>query len=351
MRVVFITQAVNREDPVLPHTPRWIEALATRPDVERVAVLALRTGRAALPANVDVYCFGRSNRAAALAAFYRGVARALRSRPDVFFVHQGGPYPGLLLPVRLLARIPVVQWKTHGVISRAMTFYARRCDDLVFTATPASFPLRLPNVRVVGHGIDTEAFRPAAAPRVGDLIAVGRIAPMKRVEEMVRAVEHANRTYGAAYRLDVYGPTLPGDGAYAARVERLIDRLGAGDRVRLHGPVRHDRLAGLINGHRAGLNFTGHDAADKAALEVMACGLPVVSTNASIAELLPPSVAPLVVADWRSTEAQGAAIHALLARPDAELAALGARLRAVIVAEHGVDRLFDRILVELRTLA
>jgi glycosyltransferase involved in cell wall biosynthesis len=349
LSVVFISQAVDRDDPVVPHTLRWIEALARKPSVGHTSVLALRTGRYELPGNVDVYRFGRSNRLATLLAFYRGVLRSLHRRPDFFFVHQGGPYPLLLVPFRTLSRIPIVQWKAHSVITRTMAFYARRCDDLIFTATRASVPMSIPKVRVVGHGIDTHVFCCKPRARVGDLIAVCRIAPTKRIEQMVRAVAHANRTYGTGYRLDVYGPTLPGDEAYAAGIEALIDSLGARAWVALRGPVLHERVPDLLNGNRACLNFT-QGAIDKSALEAMACGLPVISTNDAVAETIPSELVPLLVTDKQNTEAQAQTIHSLLTRPESELARLGERMRAVVVADHSVDRLFDRILEDVGTL-
>src|SRR4051794_20405260 len=110
-RVVFICQAVDEDDPVLPTTVRWIESLAGKDGVDRVKVLALRCGRFDLPGNVEVECFGHPNRIRALAAFYRGVMRSLRDRPDLFFIYQGGPYPLLLMPPKLLRGIPIVHWK------------------------------------------------------------------------------------------------------------------------------------------------------------------------------------------------------------------------------------------------
>jgi glycosyltransferase involved in cell wall biosynthesis len=343
--VVFICQAVDRDDPVLASTVGWIEALAAKPSVDRVRVLALRTGRHDLPGDVTVHRFGRRSSLPRLVAFYRELARALRPRPDLFFVYQGGPYPLLLLPPKLLLGIPVVQWKAHPVITRAMAFYARWCDDLVFTSTAAAFPMDLPNVRPVGQGIDPEVFRLEDGPLAGDLITVSRVSPRKRVEEMVTAVAHANREFGTQYRLDVYGPTLPGDEAYLARVEGLIDRLEVRDRVTLHGPVSHARLPALLNGHRAFLNFA-ETALDRSVIEAMACGLPVISTNDSVIDIMPADARPALITDKRSTERQAAAIHELLRRPRAETEALGRRMRALVVAEHSIERLFDRILEE-----
>lgn len=349
VRVVFICQALDRDDPVLATTVRWITELARRESVDHVAVLALRAGRYELPNIVDVKRFGRSSRLATLASFYRALASALRPRPDLFFVHQGGPYPLLLLPFKLLTGVPIVQWKAHPVIGRAMSFYARRCDDLVFTAARASFPMDLSKLRVVGHGIDTELFRPQDRPPAGDLVATGRIAPRKRIDQMIKAVAHANRSYGTGYRLNVYGATLPGDESYAASLDELIDGLEARDWVTLHGPLQQERLPTVLNGHRASLNFS-ETAIDKSALEAMACGLPVVSTNESVAEVMPSDLRPILVPDKASTELQAATIHRLLEKPEAEIAQLGKRMRDLVIADHSIERLFDRILEEVETL-
>jgi glycosyltransferase involved in cell wall biosynthesis len=348
-RVVFICQAVDEDDPVLPTTVRWIESLARKPGIDQIKVLALRSGRYDLPANVEVERFGRSNRLATSAAFYRAIVSSLRDRPDLFFIYQGGHYPLLLMPLKLLRGIPIVHWKAHAYVSRSMSFYARWCDDLILTSARAAFPMDLAKVRVVGQGIDTERFRIEERPLLGDLIAVGRITPIKGIAEMVRAVAHANRSYGTEYSFNIYGPTLPGNEEYAAGVKDLIERLGATGGVTLHGPVRQDRLPSLLSAHRASLNFS-RGAIDKTSVEAMACGLPVVSNNDAIIEVLPPDLQPVLVTDKQSTESQASTIHQLLQRPEAEIAELGKRVRALVVADHSIERLFDRILEEIETL-
>jgi glycosyltransferase involved in cell wall biosynthesis len=349
LRTVFICQALDREDPVLPTTVRWVEALAGKGTVEHVSVLALRTGRYQLPANVEVERFGRSNRLATTAAFYRALAGATRRRPDFFFVYQGGPYPALLLPLKVLRGIPIVQWKAHPVINRKMSFYARRCDDLILTSAAAAFPMDLAKVKVIGQGVDTERFQIEERPPLGDLIAVGRISPTKRVVEMIEAVVQSNRSHGTGYTFNVYGPTLPADERYAADIEQLIDQLEAREYVTLNGPVSQEQLPSLLNAHRACLNFsTG--ALDKTAVEAMACGLPVVSTNDAVIEVMPPDLHRTLVPDKLDGEDQARAIHELLCRPEEEIARLGERLRSLVVSEHSIERLFDRILEEVEAL-
>jgi glycosyltransferase involved in cell wall biosynthesis len=342
-------QAVDLEDPVSPTTVNWIDALARKPIVGHVTVLALREGRHELPANVDVVTIRRSNRLATAAAFYRQILAALRNRPDCFLVYQGGPYPLMLLPFKYLGRIPIVQWKAHPYISRMMAFYARWCDDLVLTSARAAFPMDLEKVRVVGQGVDTHHFKIEPRTRRADLIAVGRLAPTKRIGEMIRAVAAANVEFGTQYTLNVCGPTLEGREEYARRMTELVAELGAEAWVSIDGPVRQEHLPELLNAHRACLNFTV-GALDKTAVEAMACGLPIISTNDAVAEVLPRDLRPLLISDKFDTELQAAAIHGLLSKTDDEIEQIGVRLRDMVASNHSTDGLLDRILEEIEAL-
>lgn len=348
-RIVFMCQAVDVDDPVLATTVPWLEALARKPGVEHIDALTLREGRHSLPANVVVKPFRRANRLATAAAFYRALLGSLRPRPDLFFIYQGGDYPAMLQPFRLLLRIPVVQWKAHSFISGKMAFYARWFDDLILTSARAAFPMDLAKIRVVGQGIDTNRFCIEERPRLGDLVAVGRIAPTKCIEQMVVAVAVANRSHGTDHRLNVYGPVLPGQEEYTASLHALIGEQGAGEWVTLNGPLTQEQLPALLNSHRASINFT-IGAIDKTAVEAMACGLPVVTCNDSIAEVLPADLHPALVCERDDPEAQARLVHELLSRPDEEIAGIGQRLRDLVVSDHSVDRLFDRMLEEIETL-
>ncbi len=113
--------------------------------------------------------------------------------------------------------------------------------------------------------------------------------------------------------------------------------------------MSQEELPALLNAHRASLNFT-YGAIDKTAVEAMACGLPVITNNDAIAEIIPLDLHGTLVTDKSDTAAQADMIHALLSKPEAELVALGERLRAMVVADHSTDGLFDRIVTEIEAL-
>jgi glycosyltransferase involved in cell wall biosynthesis len=347
MRIAFICQAVDHADPVMASTISWIRALADRPQVERLSVLALRVGKHNLPRRLDIRRIQESNRIASLVRFYREVFRALHLGTDCFFIYQGGPYPALLLPFRSILGKRVFQWKAHPRVPRSMAFYARWCEDLVFTSTRSAFPLDLQNVRIVGQGVDTKAFRPTVGPLLGDLVAVGRIAPSKQIDQMIHALAAANRVYGAEYGLDIYGPVLPGEGAYLSRLRALVEDLGMQRFVRWKGTIDHEQLPQVLSGYRACLNFS-RTAIDRSAVEAMACGIPVISTNECLEEILPSHLLPTLMVDDTSTSSQARTIHRLLSAPDDERRELGKSLRSMVVRDHNVDGLFDRMLKEMQ---
>lgn len=345
---VLICQAVDRDDPVSATLVRWIRALARDPGVARVRVLALRVGRYDLPENVTVVDLG-VGKATRLWNFYVEVIRAIsRRQADFFFVLQGGPYPALLLPVKLLTGRRVYQWKTHSHVSRRMAFSARWCDDLVFTATPSSFPLDLPNVRVVGHGIDLDLFRPPAADvtATADLVTVGRVTPVKRIDRIVAALGVVRDMTGHACSLDVCGPELDGDRHYRADLDALVARLEMSDAVRFVGAVPQDELQAVLGRHRAAVSFSD-GGLDKAIAEAMACGLPVVSTNAAFAELLPDDLREVLVLDHDDVHAQALGITRVLDLDERDRRAIGERLRAIVADRHGLAQFWGKILADI----
>jgi glycosyltransferase involved in cell wall biosynthesis len=348
LRPVLICQAVDQDDPVSATLVRWIRSLAGNPSVEGVRVLALRVGRFELPDNVLIVDLG-IGKLARLFRFYTAIVQAIRRRQaDFFFVLQGGPYPALLLPVKLLTGRRVYQWKTHSYVSRRMAFYARWCDDLVFTATPSSFPLALPNVRVVGHGIDMQQFHPMPddGPGTRDLIAVGRLTPVKRLDRLISAVAACRSTSGRFWSLDICGPELEGDRNYRATLDNLVAHLDMSGFVRFLGSALHDEMSPLISQYRASVNFSD-TGFDKAIGEAMACGRPVLSTNACFAELLPDDLRDLLVLDHDDLTEQARGITRLLELGELERRNIGQRLREIIEEHHGLAQFWGKILSEI----
>jgi glycosyltransferase involved in cell wall biosynthesis len=348
MRLAFICQAVDQDDPILASTVRWIEEFAKRPQIEQMTVITLRKGTFALPDNVQVHAIKGEDRLVTLARFYREVIRAIGRGVHSFFIYQGGPYPVLLIPFKLLMGKPIHHWKAHPYISPMMRFSARFCDTKVFTSTQNAFPLQLPNVRVVGQGIDTGLFHIKPLPKTGDMVTAGRVAPVKRLDAMLEALAQCNRLYGTSYRLDIYGPTLEMDREYREYLNALIEQLDLSAVVSFRGAVPQNQLPDMLNRHRLFLSFS-KTALDRSVVEAMACGLPVISSNPCVEEILPEHLRPRLIVPEADVDNQAQSIHQLLSLDDDTLSKIGQAMRNVAVQDHSVISLIGKILAEMET--
>ena len=352
LHILYLCMAVDEASPALANQVNWIRALAGTDGVDRVTVLTPRAGEADLPANVEVVVSGArrwsSHRVRKARRFYRALRGLDLDTVDLAFIAMGGgPYPALLLPAKLRYGFPVIQWKADPAVTAATRAYVRWCDDLVVTATPGSMPIDDPSVVAIGHGVDTDRFAPPGAPTDApgprDLVAVGRIAPVKRIDAAIRAVAAHRDRFGTAPTLDLIGPVDSGNRSHLDALEALIDELGLREAVRVVGTVPYEEMPDRLATYGACIQL-GETALDKAILEAMAVGLPIVTSNGRTLEALPPELAARVGVPPDDAAAQADRIHELLTLPAPERQALGADLRDVVVRGHALATLFDRAL-------
>jgi len=110
VRLLLFNLATDADDPVLGFATRWIAALASR--VERIEVVTMRRGRAALPANVRVHSVGKERGASEgrrALEFFRLVRRVLAEGPvDACFSHMIPLFTVLASPLLRPRGVPVV---------------------------------------------------------------------------------------------------------------------------------------------------------------------------------------------------------------------------------------------------
>jgi glycosyltransferase involved in cell wall biosynthesis len=353
VKLVFLTQVLDREDAVLGFVVRWLEGLAAR--CERVRVVALEVGDTrGLPANVDWVEIGRRGTLVRWLRYRRALGQALgREGFDTCLAHMVPRYA-------LLARGPARRhgcalflWYTHaGVDARLRA--AERAVDGIFTVNRASLRLETHKRIETGHGIDLAHFDvgpvPAGPVR---LLAVGRRTPAKDPLTLVAALAELQRR-GVAVELDLVGGGLAaGDEAYGETLRERIEALGVASRVHLHAdvpyrdiPQRYRACTLLVSASRTG-------SVDKVVLEAMAARRPVVTCNESFDDVLASLGADAAALRFAAGDAQGLAdrVQGLLARSETERAQLGERLRDLVARDHEVDALMERLVRRMEVRA
>lgn len=155
-------------------------------------------------------------------------------------------------------------------------------DTLVVTPSESSrddiierLGLRPDRVQVVHNGIGSR-FVPGpdpSTPRPHEILAVGRLVPVKRFDMLVRAAAEAKKTV-PDLRL-----TIVGDGYERERIESQIRRLDAGDWIDLTRHVSNEALLEHYQRARAVASASVREGWGLTLTEAAACGTPAVATR------------------------------------------------------------------------
>jgi glycosyltransferase involved in cell wall biosynthesis len=350
VKLLFLTQVLDADDAVLGFVPRWIEGLARQ--CERVRVVALEVGNvSALPANVDWRAIGRKGQLRRYLRYRAVLREALRGDGyDTVLAHMVPRYATLAAGPSKSAGARVFLWYTHGTADERLR-RAEAAVEKIFTASPESLRLETQKRVVTGHGIDLEHFdthgrAPASPPRI---LAVGRLTPAKDPLTVIEALRLL-RQRGVDAHLDLAGAGLTeSDAGYAAQVRASLAGPELAARVTLHGAVPYREIPRLCERATLCVNASLTGSVDKVVLEGFAARRPVLSCN----EAFPGLIAELG-AEARalcfakgSAEELAARLETWLAKPPAERAALGERLRAIVARDHEVDALMRRLCAEM----
>ena len=255
-------------------------------------------------------------------------------------------------PFLKLWRLPIVMWYTHKSVTLKLRLAEKVCWRVV-TASPESFRLPSQKVRVIGHGVDTNLFTPLQSQRDENqpfvVVSAGRITPVKSLHTLIDA---ANSLYQELdfhrLRVQIIGEAAPQDGAYLQHLLELVSEFRLAEVVSFLGGYSQ---AGVAEAYRAAdvmVNTSKTGSIDKAVLEAMACGLPVVTSNEAFREMLAPWKDLLCI----PPESPGKLVASILRLKEMshdERAALGLELQQIVQRDHSMEQLTDKLMHVFQT--
>jgi glycosyltransferase involved in cell wall biosynthesis len=341
--IVFVTQLIDPDDPVLGFVVPQIEALAAR--CERLIIIAneVRAWTASRP--YRVISLGKERGAGRMRRGIRyevALVQASRGpRPVTVLAHMCPEYLNLAAPVARVLGMRTLLWYTHLSSSAALA-RADRLADGIITALPGSYPRPGRKVRAIGHSIDVDRFPvtepPADHPR--RLLALGRTSPNKGLAELIEAMAMA-RDAGADLRLAIIGPsTNDAERRHRGELEALVDTRGLRELVHIESSVSPRDIPDLLLRSSALVNLTDAGSADKVVFEAMAASRPVIVHEGAFRDLVADTPLRLTCTDAAS--AADRLIELAGATPDV-LAATGRLLRARVEQTHSLRSWADAV--------
>jgi glycosyltransferase involved in cell wall biosynthesis len=191
----------------------------------------------------------------------------------------GVPY-SITAHARDLYQIPVPSLRARAREAVAVVTCCAANVDYLRSVLPGRLH---PRLRLIHHGVALDRFVPAArpgAPAPVEILSVGRLVEKKGFPDLLLACRRL-KSAGVPFRLRIYG-----DGPLRAELTELRDRLDLRDEVELAG--ERDGAEVLRAYQRADVFALtpcvtadgDRDGVPNVIVEAMACGLPIVTTDA-----------------------------------------------------------------------
>lgn len=334
MKLLIITQKVDKADPILGFFCRWVDEFASH--YESVIVIGQQVGFSQLARNVEVVSLEKENGRGKISQIFRFWKRiwSKRKEYDHVLVHMTPVWILIGAPVWILLRKPLYLWyeikRGSWKLTTSLLFVKK-----VFAASEHGLPTVANKQIIVGHGIDIDAFAPQKELREPrHIVAVGRLTAIKHYEVIIKALRLLPDC-----RLTIAGGTITeSDTVVEHNIRELMHRLGIADRVEI-GWVHPEEMPQLLR--RADLMLhASQGGLDKVVLQAMACGCPVVTTSAAAIDELPELC--------HATEStMGTKSAALLLLNEHDRDQLCSVLRDRVVSEHSLKRCISEMVLQM----
>ena len=349
MKILVITQKYDINDSNLGAFIDWWDKLSEK--MEKVYVLALEKRSEPTKANMEVLSMGKEEGAGFLRkifGFYSGFFKTI-GKVDAVLVHMIPKYIILSFPVAFILRKPIFMWYTGVTVNRQLKLAVLFCKK-VFTAHEAAMRVETKKRIVVGHGIDINKFSISNFQFSNDeitILSVGRITPSKGHDFIIRAIADLIKS-GYSVKLKIIGGVIQEyHQEYFEYLKRLAKDLKINEKVEFLGPVSYDKMPVYLQSAEILINAVPFGGLDKVILEAMAsCVIPLTS-NSAFKNVFPEEVACDLVFKAGDFEDLKNKLKHILDKKLYENEMLCRELREVVVKNHDLNNLIDRIIKEM----
>ncbi|MEK7208984.1 MAG: glycosyltransferase family 4 protein [Patescibacteria group bacterium] len=289
MKLLIITQKVDRNDPILGFFHRWIEEFAK--DGKILVVVCLQKGEYNLPNNVKVLSLGKPAQGwpasggekllAKLVSFWRFYKYLWHERKNynAVFVHMNQEYVLLGGFYWRIFGKPIFMWRNHPVGDWRTNLAAKFCAK-IFCTSKFSYTAKFSQTVLMPVGIDTNIFKPipSISRYPNSILFLARIAPIKRPDLLLEALKILDN-HGIKFSASLYGGPLPVDQQYFNLLKQKVASYGMLDKVKFQPSIPNTQTPAIYNRHEIFVNLSSSGMYDKTIFEAMACGCLVLASN------------------------------------------------------------------------
>jgi len=285
MKLLILTQKIDRNDPILGFFHKWIEEFTK--NFENVTVICLQKGNFDLPDNVKVLSLGKENGKNSfkyIFNFYKYIFRE-RKNYDAVFVHMNPIYVVLGGIFWKIWKKKIYLWYVHQSVDIKLKI-AEKFVSKIFTASKSSFLLRSSKILVVGHGIDASCYdcENKNFEKRNIILQVGRITKIKHCDTLIKAFCDLKKKIIDAELWFIGLPINENDKIYQENLIKLSEELQVLNFVKFKGSVPNNQMSDFYCQSSVLINSSPIGLFDKVVFEAMAAKVPVVTSNEFFAD-------------------------------------------------------------------
>ena len=284
MKLLILTQKVDKEDPTLGFFHNWI--LEFTKNVDKVSVICLEKGDYDLPQNVKVYSLGKESGRSKIKYVknFFNLILGLNREYDAVFVHMNQEYVLLGGFIWKILGKKIYFWRNHlegGLFTRISVWLSNK----VFCTSKTSFTAKFKKTILMPVGIDTDKFVKLESLKVNKLknsiLFLGRMDKIKKPDLLIEALDILNKK-NINFVCDFYGdPTLK-TGDYFDLIKKKVLGSDLKNKINFYKAVANYETPKIYSEHSIYVNLTPAGSFDKTILEAAACGCLLVVANKSL---------------------------------------------------------------------
>jgi len=349
MKILVITQKVDKNDPVLGFFYQWIQEFSL--NFEEVKVLCLEKGEYDFSKNIEVSSLGKEDgklKLKYILNFYKYIFKE-RKEYEVVFVHMNQEYVLLGGFFWKLIGKKIFLWRNHPK-GNWLTEIAVFLVNNVFCTSKFSYTAKFKKTEIMPVGIDVEkyenSFEINRKKENGDIFKIlylGRIAPVKKIESILKIMEILKKEK-INFNLDVIGDEKEKNKKYLDDLKNFVIEKSLEKEIKFKPGVFGLRAVKSYEGYDLFINTTEKGSMDKTIFEAMASGVLVLTSNESLLEFFGEKYVNLLTFKEGNEEEGALKIKGLIKIKKEEKNNILDYFREKIKKEHSLKELFRRLL-------
>jgi glycosyltransferase involved in cell wall biosynthesis len=347
-KLIFFCQSASQEDPIVADTIQKIESLANRSEISHIFVLSLRGSVGKNTKKISFYDVGSNvSKFKKLYLLFSTVIKICREHKiKSCFLYMTPTILPFFWCMKPFFKFKVVAWFAHTYFNLKTRICLKYFCDKWVSIDKAQI-LNYPHVKIIGQGVDTFLFAPIIQNKKTDLLTVGRITPVKKIELIFQAMNLLNFK-GLKTTLTIVGDAyLPDDQKYKNKLLKMIIELKLNEQVMWAGSIKRNSLPDFYSGAKV-IVFPVRGGIGKVTVEALSCGIPVVINDPKAHEFLGEKLSNLFIAS-DDPELMASRIESLLLLNTSDYQNLSLECRQLILNKHSIEKFTERLSLQLTT--